>query len=378
MASWSKRFVPSGGRYSPFAALPPGGPPPTVTEDDYHYLGPDDLIDPPRHQQIHPYGLPSTTSSRVATNTPAPDILVLKHRGTTYPLHFPAFSIAEGILKVGEVRRMAAKETGAEDRRRVKLLYKGNILKDDARPCRDERLKQNSEVLCIVSEGYGRGEEGDSSSSADSEEMLENGIGSNPVPRVEVDGTITGGPQRVKRKGHRGGRTRRKGTRDSSPTGNPARTSDYLAPEATYTTSSTSINNPPRPASRASSPMRPLPTQSQPQPVQQPQQPTTLPPLSQTTTRSSSPLAKLDEISRTFHTKFVPQCVQFTANPPTDPKTRDFEYKKLSESLLAQVILKLDAVETEGDEGARARRKDLVRETQNLLNGLDAVGKKGA
>ena len=71
----------------------------------------------------------------------------------------------------------------------------------------------------------------------------------------------------------------------------------------------------------------------------------------------------------------MPKCVQFTSNPPSDSKARDSEYKQLSESILAQIILKCDAVETDGDEGLRARRKELVKETQAMLNSLDAVGK---
>jgi hypothetical protein len=53
------------------------------------------------------------------------------------------------------------------------------------------------------------------------------------------------------------------------------------------------------------------------------------------------------------------------------------EYKRLSESILTQIILKLDAVDTEGDEGLRTRRKELVKETQTLLSELDRSGRTG-
>jgi hypothetical protein len=86
-------------------------------------------------------------------------------------------------------------------------------------------------------------------------------------------------------------------------------------------------------------------------------------------------IGKMDALASKFHTEFVPLCIQYLQNPPEDKAKRQFEYKKLSETILAQILLKLDGVETEGDPDARVRRKELVREVQNMLNKLDEVVK---
>ncbi|MCJ1387754.1 hypothetical protein MMC18_000597 [Xylographa bjoerkii] len=347
MSTWRSYM----GRYSPFTA-PVSRVPPTVSEDDYHYLGPDDIVDPPR-----PSYIPNSTSSYFpssrgtiasradAANPLAPDILILKHRGTTYPLHFPAFTIGENILRVGELRKTAAKKIDpGMDPRRIKLLYKGKALKEDGRTCREEGLKQNSELMCVVSESAVNGRvDDDSSESASEGEVV--GKEMNGGVRIDVDGTVIGGPKKA-RKGHRAGKKKRRDFRDES--------SGYAGSGTT-----TEGRNSPMPGSV------PGLSQGSPQTQQQQQQ-----------TRPKSPMDKLNELSSTFHTKFVPQCIQFTSNPPNDAKVRDMEYKKLSESILAQIILKLDEVQTEGDEEARARRKALVRETQAMLGSLDAVVRK--
>lgn len=361
MSGWPKKIWP-GGRYSPFGASTTN--PPTVSEDDYDYLGPDDIVEPPprAHRANEGYGYSRPQHS--------PDILVLKHRGTTYPLHLPAFSIGEGDLKVGELRRLAADQTKTEDSRRVKLIYKGRRLKDDARACRDEGLKQQSEITCIISEP-GTREDVDSSDSADSEEMLENGLGG---PRVEVDGTSRGGvgsdhskaPRR--KSGHRSGRRKKNSNHQGTSSDNtsPRGSSGFLAPTIESSIPPTGSSQDTRLPSRAPSPARPQ-TASSSAPPPHPTSSSPKPP-----NKPKTPLETFDAISCNYHTNFLPKCISFTTHPPTDEKTRDLEYKKLSETVL-QVILKLDAIEIFGDEELRAKRRQLVKEAQGILNKLDTI-----
>jgi hypothetical protein len=90
----------------------------------------------------------------------------------------------------------------------------------------------------------------------------------------------------------------------------------------------------------------------------------------------SSPLGKVNALSSAFHTQWLTKCRQFIMNPPSDLKTRDLEYAKLSEGVMAHIVLKADIIETEGDTDARAARKQLVNETSDVLKRLDAVGKR--
>ncbi len=321
MNGWGRRFGGWAGRYSPAAAA--SGPPPQVSDSDFSYLTADDIVDPPR-RVYDPYN--SNTPRRGNVTRPhdpnlGPDILLVKHRGVTYPLHFPPFDISDGYLLIGDLRNETARQTGTDDPRRIKLLYKGRKLNDDSKPCRAEGLKQQSELMAVISEA-------DPSGAPD--ESSESGPDSLNGPTVEVDGTISA-PAKKKRS-HRAKPKPKKG---DSGTASP-RTNENLAPPDTAS-----------PATSTSRPSTPAPPKTA--------------------------MEKLDELASTFHTQLVPKCVQFMNNVPQNAKTRDLEYKKLSETILSQVILKLDAVETEGDGEARQKRRDLVKETQAMLSKLDSV-----
>ena len=78
-----------------------------------------------------------------------PDLLILSYLGEHYPVRFPAHSIAES-LGIRQLREHAAGVIGCSDPHHVELLYEGRGLTDDSRSCKDEGLKHNSMLTCVV------------------------------------------------------------------------------------------------------------------------------------------------------------------------------------------------------------------------------------
>ena len=81
------------------------------------------------------------------------DILLLKHKTTVHTLRFPAHSIEDGLVTVGDVRRRAAFVTwwGHEDHR-VTLFYQNKRLRRNQNSCRDEGIKHHSEIMCVTNQ----------------------------------------------------------------------------------------------------------------------------------------------------------------------------------------------------------------------------------
>lgn len=292
--SWTSRFG-NLGRFSPFTRSPPQGST-TVSDADFSYITTEDLK---RHEQQAADDLGPSRDT---------DMLSLRNKGQSYAVHFPAYSIAKGGLTVGQVREQAGRKIGV-DARRVKLIFQGKNLKDDARLCKQEGLKHEAQVLLTI---------GDMPSASGSDDEDDS-----------VDGVEdSADPDNAKRRRNRNKNKKRR---------NKPKTSGTSTPDA----SNLGVPIPPPQTSRAPSPKPP-----------------------------QSAEQKIASLRDTLHT-YAKEVDVFDRTPPTEPAKREFEHKRLSETILTQVLLKLDAVETEGDQEARAKRKELVKETQGVLKNLD-------
>lgn len=293
--SWSQRLSQLSGRWSPFARSPTSGSGPAeVSDADFSYITADDLKNGAYDRDNGP---PRDT-----------DLITFKNKRVSHPVHFPAYSIDRGELTIGDIREQAARKIGC-DVHRLKMLYKGKTLKDDARSCREEGLREGVDVMCVASEGA---VERPSSSESD-----DDGEGEDAAQDDQ--------PKR-RRNRNRNKKKRKNKQRSENADG------DALVPPGSETSRTASPIPPPTPA---------------------------------------TPMDKLNALDQKLQS-LVPLCADLMKNPPAEPAKREFEYKKLSETILTQVLIKLDGVETD-DVDARARRKELVREAQKVLNALDAA-----
>ncbi|KAF2001735.1 hypothetical protein P154DRAFT_432328 [Amniculicola lignicola CBS 123094] len=341
-----------GGRFSPFSR-PGSNPDNTQVDDrDFSYITKDDLETHLRSPATAEPEIVEWADSNPDRDT---DVVIFKHGRTNYPMHFSVHSIQDGSLRVGAVRAAAAKKIGVSDARRIRMFYKGRNLKHDDRTAREEGLRgdgSGSEILCVVGEaGAGAMAPGseDSGMPGMAHHSWSEGEDEDDTEDVS-DNPLTAGGKKKPRK--RSGKKNKKKRGTGTGTGNDLGTA---SPKG-YTTQG------------AGAEFLPIPAHINPAP-----RPSSAPPPSSGAATPLSAHGKLDAIASKFHVEFVPLCVQFMANPPEEKAKRDFEYKKLSETILTQIIFKLDSVETEGDPEARQKRKDLVREVQGMLTKLDQL-----
>lgn len=297
MTSYSRRgYSPLGGRRSPYNASSAPG---QIREGDFEYVEADAHTLASRRSR-HDLRYASQQPRHADDDENAPDIIILRHLNANYPLLFKPYAISDGLVTIGDIRHFGAEHLGHVDPRRVKLLYKGKQLKDDHRTAKAEGLKQQSEIMVVVSEAA------ESTSRNNSDEDAYSSLGSD-----------TG---------------RKKKSSSSKPAKEPVRVG----------------NAPPKVPSRAPSPQD-----------------------------LNDPQAKVSHLATLYATQWAPVCREYLSYPPTDAKTKEFEHKRLTESILAQIVLKADEIDMQGDDQARKQRKALLNEAQEMLRKLDAaVGKK--
>lgn len=349
MSTWGNRLGSwASGRFSPF-----GGPTREnsvsgnqVTDQDFSYITAEDLErhedSAPHHSQHdhkhhhHHHEDSSRRESRPSRDT---DVLIFRNRNISYPVHFPAYAISDGVLTVGAAREQVARKLEIHDHRRIRMFWKGRNLKDDMRTCREEGLRSEdkTEILCVIGDSAhdtrGEGSDSGSEGSVDG--------------RLDVD-TADGKARKKKRSRPKKKKNRKSGLDSASGSGtsSPVPVAEHLP-----------IPSSAHPAHRASATPSAASRGVSPQPPPQ------------------TPLAKLAVIADKFNLELKPAATAYMANPPSDKAKREFEHKKHAETILAQILIKLDGVETEGDEDARAKRKALVKDVQAFLNKLDAFVK---
>ncbi|KAL4965165.1 uncharacterized protein BDV14DRAFT_59983 [Aspergillus stella-maris] len=302
----------------------------------YTYLTPDDIVDPPSRSYNN------TTYTRREEDDSEPDKLLLNHRKVTYELYFPPFSINDGTLSVGQLRQSAAEVTHTADPNRIRLLYKGRLLEDDNLPCRAEGLKQQSEILCVVSEVQGGARTPSDLSEADRT--------SSEAPRrstADVPEIVPKSESSKKNKKNKRGKKKKKSAAAAADNSDSDDNDSTPPPQPPRPTTTTTINT----ASTS---------------------PSTLPPQAPNLKSFPTGLDQVNGLLAYFRRELLPLAERYIANPPADEKTREFEHKKLGEYLLAQVILKADGIEPSTDE-IRTARRALIKEAQGTLNRVDAV-----
>lgn len=335
--SWFSRTGGSwGGRFSPFGRPSQNPSSGVVNDSDFSYITNEDL----RKNNGTAPEIVDWDDKNPERET---DVVVFKEKRTHYPTHFPAHSIRDGHLKIGTVRQAAAKKLGIDDARRIRMFHKGRNLKFDERTARDEGLRGDgtgSEILVTIGEAPAGG------LAPGADEAAPQWSDNDGSDSDDVDSGANSGKKKSRKRGGRKGK--KKGPLPTSGSSTPGYVS--AAPAGSEYLPIPSHIGGPRPSSAP----------PQPKPAAAPQ----------------TPSQKLDAIASKFHTEFVPMCVQYMTSPPAEKTKREFEYKKLSETILTQIIFKLDGVETEGDPDARAQRKALVKEVQGMLSKLDETAKK--
>ena len=259
------------------------------------------------------------------------DVIHFRHKGHMHPIHFAAYAIDEYTVTVGQARDAAARRVDAAPGR-VRMFWRGRNLKDGKETLRDMGMRSADklEVLIVV---------GDRDTATD-----EDGDGADDGESEDVDSSASGGKKKKKR----------------SRRGKKSRKSETPSPAPAYTGGAAGAEHLPIPSGLHPSHKAPTPSSASRQPSPQP----------------TTPVGKLQALEDKFRAELQPMAEALVRDPPREKEKREYEHKKVTETIMTQILLKVDGVETEGDEEARKRRKGLVKEVQGWLTRVDEVVRK--
>lgn len=349
-SSFSSSFYGSG-RASPYASrLGHDG---RSFSEYYEYVDPHNMVDhrpsysgPARGSVVQP-GPPFESDE-------APDVIHVRYLSSAFYIEFPPYSISESGVMTGELRKEIAHRLD-QDHRRVRLVYKDRDLKKDKHPVKHYGLKQNSEVSVEITEHLR--DHGDSSSG---EEAI---AGTSLHPHHNNDRRRPRGNSSVRHRSDEFG-----STPDSNGLLHP------LNGQSTDRRRSISRDGGTRTRSRSPAPhthRQTNPSHIQTHAHTQPRHKSPPRPRAD----PNSPMGKVQALEDQYYDKWYPLSQAYLSTPPQDPQSREKEWRKLSESIMRHIIEAADAIELQGDQEARAERKKVLNNAQDLVKRLDAVGK---
>ncbi|KAL2702492.1 hypothetical protein AAEP93_006790 [Penicillium crustosum] len=76
--------------------------------------------------------------------------IFLRYQGTQYQFPVPKVSVTRGEVTVGAIRAMAAERFGVTDTSRIKLIFRGNLLKNDNHILEKTWFEQSQEIKCMT------------------------------------------------------------------------------------------------------------------------------------------------------------------------------------------------------------------------------------
>ncbi|KPI38866.1 uncharacterized protein AB675_5928 [Cyphellophora attinorum] len=370
----------------------------------FEYLSHDDYE--PRSATRASFSTPAY--DEVNDNDPnAPDRIHCRYMHNSFSVDFPAYSVNEEKTTVEDLRRKIASRLNQADSRlnvdprQVRLIYKGGDLRRNSYSLKRYGMKQNSEVSVIVTErprNYNH--HNDSNSDSGSDRDSRNRVDPNPQrlqrPRahssvrfrsdenIPVMESRTAGGSHLSPNGYVPTATHRNSLRPDQAYAGRGRDNDDgygRGREREPSRDATRRQREPSPAARrqpspapatrrAHSPAPPPQRRgASPAPPQQRQSPPV------PSADPNTPLGKVQALASVFRTQFLPSATKFLVSAPSDPAAREKEYLRLSESIMAKVVLAADNIETGSDAMARSERKAMITEANNILRALDGVRK---